>query len=236
VRVMPLLVPRHEQNQPIAIKSAAPGREQIVAVLFCDMRNFTSIADQRLPFDIVFLLNRYFAIVGEAVETAGGRLDKFIGDGAMALFGLEATPGEASRQALAAARAIADGTARLSDELAGEISRPVHVAIGIHVGPAIVGSMGFGMTMGVTAIGDTVNISSRLEAAAKEFDADMVISEAAAKLSGLDFSTGEQREIDIRGRARPLGVYVVGRGVPIPAEPLPPRAATQPKPGRRQAR
>ena len=69
VRVMPLLVPRHEQNQPIAIQTpAAPGREQIVAVLFCDMRNFTSIADQRLPFDIVFLLNRYFAIVGEAVE------------------------------------------------------------------------------------------------------------------------------------------------------------------------
>ena len=155
----------------------------------------------------MFLLNRYFAIVGEAVEKAGGRLDKFIGDGAMALFGLEAAPGEASRQALAAARAIVDGTARLSDELAGEISSPVHVAIGIHIGPAIVGSMGFGSTMGVTAIGDTVNISSRLEAAAKEFNADLVISEAAAKLSGLDFSAAEQREIDIRGRARPLGVY-----------------------------
>jgi adenylate cyclase len=218
VRVMPLLVPRSEQDQPVAIRSAAPGREQVVAVLFCDMRNFTSIADQRLPFDIVFLLNRYFAIVGEAVEKAGGRLDKFIGDGAMALFGLQSPPGEACRQALAAARVIVAGTARLSDELAGELSSPVHVAIGIHIGPAIVGSMGFGNTMGVTAIGDTVNISSRLEAAAKEFSADLVISEAAAKLSGLDFLAVEQREIDIRGRARPLGVYVVGRGVPIPNE------------------
>ena len=234
VSVMPLLVPRHEQHQPVATPSAAPGHEHVIAVLFCDMRNFTSIADQRLPFDIVFLLNRYFAIVGEAVEKAGGRLDKFIGDGAMALFGLEATPGEATRQALAAARAIVAGTARLSDELAGEISRPLHVAIGIHVGPAIVGSMGFGTTMGVTAIGDTVNVSSRLEAAAKEFDADMVISEAAAKLSGLDFATAEQREIDIRGRAHPLGVYVLGRGIPIPAEALATHPAAQPKPRRRK--
>ena len=160
---MPLLVPRHERSAPVQIRPSAPGHEQVIAVLFCDMRNFTTIADQRLPYDIVFLLNRYFAIVGEAVEKAGGRLDKFIGDGAMALFGLESAPGEACRQALAAGRAIIAGAARLSDELSGEISLPVHVAIGIHVGPAIVGSMGFGTTMGVTAIGDTVNISSRLE-------------------------------------------------------------------------
>jgi adenylate cyclase len=217
VSVMPLLAPRPEQDTPVAVRTSAPGHEQVIAILFCDMRNFTTIADQRLPYDIVFLLNRYFAIVGEAVEKAGGRLDKFIGDGAMALFGLETTPGEACRQALAAGRAIIAGAARLSDELAGEISLPVHVAIGIHVGPAIVGSMGFGTTMGVTAIGDTVNIGSRLEAAAKEYDADIVISEAAAKLSGIDFAALESHDIDIRGRARPLSVYVVRRGVAVPA-------------------
>ena len=217
VSVMPLLAPRPERDAPVQIRPSAPGHEQVIAVLFCDMRNFTTIADQRLPYDIVFLLNRYFAIVGEAVEKAGGRLDKFIGDGAMALFGLESTPGEACRQAIAAGRAIIAGAARLSDELSGEISLPVHVAIGIHVGPAIVGSMGFGTTMGVTAIGDTVNIGSRLEAAAKEYDADIVISEAAAKLSGIDFAALESHDIDIRGRARPLGVYVVRRGVAVPA-------------------
>ena len=74
---------------------------------------------------------------------------------------------------------------------------------------------------------------SRLEAAAKEFDADLVISEAAAKLSGLDFSAAEQREIDIRGRARPLGVFVVARGIPIPAPKLP--QAAQPKPSRQKS-
>ena len=95
--------------------------------------------------------------------------------------------------------------------------------------------MGFGSTMGVTAIGDTVNISSRLEAAAKEFNADLVISEAAAKLSGLDFSAAEQREIDIRGRARPLGVYVVARGIPIPAQPIAAHRRLKPKPSRRSS-
>ena len=170
--------------------------------MFCDMRSFTALADQRLPFDVVFLLNRYFAIVGEAVEKAGGRLDKFIGDGAMALFGLSAAARRGCRQAIAAARAILEGVRHLSDDLADESAARIDVAIGIHVGQTIVGTMGYGATMGVTAIGDAVNIGSRLEAAAKEFDADMVISEAAAKLSGLDFSALRlARDRDTRPRA-----------------------------------
>jgi adenylate cyclase len=166
---------------------------------------------------VVFLLNRYFAIIGGAVEAAGGRLDKFIGDGALALFGLAAPPGEACRQAIAAAAAIADGVNRLSDDLAAELKGSIRIAIGIHVGQAIVGTMGYGRTMGVTAIGDAVNIGSRLEAVAKDLDADMVLSLAAAKLSGLDFSGFHSREIAIRGRARPLEVLVVPRGAAVPA-------------------
>ena len=150
----------------------------------------------------------------------------------MALFGLEAAPGEACRQALAAARAIVDGIAAAErrtgrrDQQRRSMSRSASMS----ARPSSA-RWASARTMGVTAIGDTVNISSRLEAAAKEFNADMVISEAAAKLSGLDFSAAEQREIDIRGRARPLGVYVVrarhsdtrtgvaGTGGPAQAEP-----------------
>ena len=83
------------------------------------------------------------------------------------------------------------------------------MAIGIHAGPAIVGAMGYGGVMGVTAIGDTVNVASRLEAAAKEFDAAIVISDAAAVLSGVDLSAFEIREIEIRGSTKPLNVRVV---------------------------
>jgi adenylate cyclase len=135
----------------------------------------------------------------------------------MALFGLQSAPGEACRQAVSAAAAIVEGVRHLSDDLAAELQASIRIAVGIHVGQTIVGTMGYGATMGVTAIGDAVNIGSRLEAAAKELNADIVISEAAAKLSGLDFSAFESREIEIRGRARPLHVLVVPRGAPVPA-------------------
>jgi adenylate cyclase len=216
--VAPLLRPQPEQETLAEMAVSEPGHEKVVAVMFCDMRSFTEFADQRLPFDVVFLLNRYFGIIGSAVEKAGGRLDKFIGDGAMALFGLETPPGEACRQAITAASAIVEGVNRLSDDLSAELRASIKVAIGIHVGQAIVGTMGYGAAMGVTAIGDAVNIGSRLEAAAKELDADIVISEAATKLSGFDFSRFQSREIEIRGRARPLRVRAVPHGVPVPRE------------------
>lgn len=207
--VIPLLNPAVSLAVISGGPQSAPGRERDIAVLFCDIRGFTALADRRLPYDVVFLLNRYFAIVGRAVEQSGGRLDKFIGDGAMALFGLEASREQACRQALDAAASILVELDRLGAELAGEIGATLRVAIGIHAGPAIVGSMGYGGVMGVTAIGDTVNVASRLESAAKEADAAIVVSEAAAQLSGLDLSGYELRTIDIRGSAEPLAVRVV---------------------------
>ena len=217
VTVLPLLAAMRERALPAGARPAAPGREQEIAVLFCDIRSFTALADHRLPYDIVFLLNRYFAIVGRAVEQSGGRLDKFIGDGAMALFGLENSTADACRQALAASTAILADLDRLSEELAAEIPSPLKVAIGIHAGPAIVGAMGYGGTMHVTAIGDTVNVASRLEAAAKEFNAAIVVSDAVVALSGLDLSDYEAREIEIRGSTKPLHVRVVPQGATLEA-------------------
>jgi adenylate cyclase len=209
VTVMPLLAADRIRALPTGTRIATPGREQEIAVLFCDIRSFTALADRRLPFDVVFLLNRYFAVVGKAVEQSGGQLDKFIGDGAMALFGLHASKEEACRQALEAAAHILAELRHLDAELASEISGPLRVAIGIHAGPAIVGAMGYGGTMHVTAIGDTVNIASRLEAVAKQFDAALVVSESVVSLSGLDLSRFDTQTVDIRGSAKPLSVRVV---------------------------
>ncbi len=103
ISVVPLLVPSVEGIVPVGSQQVKPGREQEIAILFCDIRSFTMLTEERLPYDIVFLLNRYFAIVGQAVERSGGRLDKFIGDGAMALFGLSSSPEEGCRHALKAA-------------------------------------------------------------------------------------------------------------------------------------
>lgn len=221
VKVVPLLAA--DRSLPGVITGggqATPGREQEVAILFCDIRSFTAISDHKLPFDTVFLLNRYFAVVGKAVEQAGGRLDKFIGDGAMAIFGLNASRTEACRQALTASVTIIDDLARVSEELKDELRQPLRVAIGIHSGPAIVGTMGYGRTMGVTAIGDTVNVASRLESVAKEFNAAIVVSAAVARLSGLDFSDYEKRTVDIRGSSKPLDVHVVPQGTRLAVEPV----------------
>lgn len=196
----------------------AAGREREIAVLFCDIRGFTAISDSRLPYDTVFLLNRYFSVVGQAVERAGGQMDKFIGDGAMALFGIDTGKEEACRQSLRAAAQILDDLERLGREVAGEIPIPLRVAIGIHAGPAIVGSMGYGAVMHVTAIGDTVNVASRLETAAKDLDAAIVVSETVAALSGIDLDRFEAREIDIRGSARALAVRVMPQGTALSFE------------------
>lgn len=218
IAVAPLLVPATEAALPANSQETSPGREREIAVLFVDIRHFTTLTETRLPFDVVFLLNRYFAIIGKAVEQAGGRLDKFIGDGAMALFGLNTTPEEACRQALAAAAAIVTEIEKLAAELADELALPLRIAIGIHTGPAVVGTMGYGRVRNMTAIGDTVNVASRLESAAKEFEAAIVISEPVASLSGADLSGIESREISVRGRALPLKVYVIPREKA--AEPL----------------
>lgn len=219
ISVTPLLNPERGRAMPSAGLTSMPGREREIAILFCDIRNFTELSDHRLPFDIVFLLNRYFSVVGKAVEQAGGRVDKFIGDGAMALFGTQTTKNEACRQALSAAAAIMEGIAALNDELAGEIGAPLQVAIGIHVGPAIIGLMGYRDAMGVTAIGDTVNVASRLELAAKELDVAIVISETAARLSGVDLTAFNSCSIDIRGRADPLQVRAIPQGATVVVPP-----------------
>ncbi|NKL29219.1 2Fe-2S iron-sulfur cluster binding domain-containing protein [Rhizobium leguminosarum bv. viciae] len=218
VAVAPLLVPATEAALPANSQETSPGREREIAVLFVDIRHFTTMTETRLPFDVVFLLNRYFAIIGKAVEQSGGRLDKFIGDGAMALFGLNTAPEEACRQALNAAAAIVAEIEKLAAELADELALPLRIAIGIHTGPAVVGTMGYGRVRSMTAIGDTVNVASRLESAAKEFEAAIVISEPVATLSGADLAGIESREISVRGRALPLKVYVIPREKA--AEPL----------------
>lgn len=191
--------------------SRTRGQEREIAVLFCDLRGFTSLAERRLPFDTVFILNRYFQIVGEAVEEAGGHIDKFVGDGALALFGLNARPREAARQAVAASLRIREGVERLNTETRSELDRPLRIAMSLHAGPAIVGQMGYGAATSLTAVGDTLNAASRLEGLAKELDVELVISEDLATLAGLDLSEFEHQTVPIRGRAAPIDGWIVPR-------------------------
>jgi adenylate cyclase len=217
VTVTPLLPPTATARDGFARPAHMPGQEREIAILFADLRAFTQLSERKLPYDVVFLLNRYFNAMGGAVERAGGRVDKFIGDGVMALFGVGDAPGEACRQALAAARGMAEQLDALNRSLAHDLDAPLRIGIGLHVGPAIVGEMGYGSAIGVTAIGDAVNTASRLEGLAKEYHAQLVLSEAVAERAGVDLSRFDRHEIAVRGRQEMLAIRVVPEAKALPA-------------------
>ena len=170
--------------------------------------------------------------MGQVIEAQGGHVDKFIGDGIMALFGVEQEPEQACRQALAAARAMAFALEQLNRELAHDLPEPLRIAIGLHVGPAILGEMGYGRATSLTAVGDTVNVAARLEALTKEFDVQLVASTRLAERAGIDLGAFEERRIEIRGRRRPLRVRLVGDARALPVEVTPAgRAARRLGPG-----
>jgi adenylate cyclase len=194
------------------------GIEREVAVLFADLRAFTRMAEGRLPYDVVFVLNQYFKAMGDAIERQGGHIDKFIGDGIMALFGLEREAGQACHQALAGARAMSGALDQLNHRLANDLREPLRIGIGLHVGPVILGQMGYGRATTLTAIGDTVNVASRLEALTKEVAVELVVSSRLAEAAGIDLGGFEERRIEIRGRQRPLRVRLVGDARTLPLD------------------
>ncbi|HTA16372.1 MAG TPA: adenylate/guanylate cyclase domain-containing protein [bacterium] len=211
VSVMPLLPANAEAKDGFARPALFQGAEREIAILFADIRGFTKLSENKLPYDVVFMLNRYFAEMGAAVEEAGGRVDKFMGDGVMALFGLEGTPEEACLQALAASKDMVRRLEGLNLALAHDLPEPLRIGIGVHCGPAIVGEMGYGATLGLTAIGDAVNTASRLEALCKPYHCQLVVSQHAAERSGLDLSMYPKHSLEIRGRADALAAYTVDR-------------------------
>jgi len=192
------------------------GQELEIAVLFADIRGFTRVSEKRLPYDVVFILNRYFAEMGAAIEGAGGRIDKFIGDGIMALFGVDSDPATGARQALAAAREMGRRLDDLNASMASDLKEPLRIGIGIHIGPAIVGEMGYGQVRGVTAVGDTVNTASRLETLTKEHPSQLIVSSALAERAGVELPGAEAIEVDVRGRETRLGILVVQNASDLP--------------------
>jgi adenylate cyclase len=216
VEVTPLLPPFANAADGRRRVDLAQGSEREIAILFADIRGFTALSESRLPYDVVFILNRYFAAIGGAVEAAGGRVDKFIGDGVMALFGIERGAQAGCRDALAAARLMSARLDELNASLRAELDRPLRIGIGIHCGPTIVGEMGYGNVAAITAIGDAVNTASRLESLTKNFACELVVSEETASRAGLDLSAFPQREVEIRGKREVLAIRTLASAGELP--------------------
>jgi adenylate cyclase len=231
VEVTPLLPPFAHAADGRRRVDSAQGSEREIAILFADIRGFTSLAEGRLPYDVVFVLNRYFMAMGNAVEAAGGRVDKFIGDGVMALFGIESDARAASRSALHAARLMSERLGELNGSLRGELDQPLRIGIGIHIGPTIIGEMGYGSAIAMTAIGDAVNTASRLETLTKTYGCQLVVSEETVLRAGLDLSAFPRYEIEIRGKRDMLAVRTVASASDLSVARASPLAQVEPAAG-----
>jgi adenylate cyclase len=207
--VVPLVTPPTALADARADADPNLGREREVAVLFADLRGFTGLSETRLPYDVVFLLNQYFRAMGEAIEREGGHVDKFLGDGIMALFGLETTADEAAKAALRAAVAMGARLEQLNAALAAELETPLRMGIGLHLGPAIVGEMGHGAARQLTAVGDTVNVASRLDAVAKAHAAELVASSTLLERAGR--RPDATATVAMRGRSGEITVAIFTR-------------------------
>ncbi len=193
----------------VQVQNWSSGQEKVVSVMFADLRDFTKVSETRLPYDVVYLINQFSRSMGEAVEASGGRIDKFLGDGFMALFGVDTGPEEAARQALDAAGEMQRKLEALNAQLKGDLPQPMRMGIGLHSGSVVLGEMGYGSSRGLTAIGDAVNTASRLEAATKEFGCKICVSKATADLAGRAFPEEAKRSASLRGKAQVLEIYAL---------------------------
>ena len=185
------------------------GQEREICVLFADLRSFTRFSERKLPYDVVFFLNRYFETMGSAIERAGGIPNQFTGDGVMALFGIESGSEQGCRGAIDAAKAMVRGLAEMSASLAEELEEPLRMGIGIHSGPVIVGHMGRGEATSLTAIGDTVHVASRLQDLTKQYKCQLIISESVAQRARIDVSDYPRHELTVRNRAEPVAIRTI---------------------------
>lgn len=194
------------------------GQERKVVIMFIDIRESTKLAEHRLPFDVVFILNQFFSEMADTLEDTGGHYAQFNGDGLMALYGLDCDLHEASVQALQGVQQMMRRLEILNERLSVELHQPLRMGIGLHCGDAIVGQMGPPKTPIITALGDNVNIAARLEAMTKEFGVQVVVSADTAAAADIDFSAYHRHDVDVRGRETQIGVYAVedSKSIPVP--------------------
>ncbi len=207
--ITPLLPPDSSIKSSKNLPSYYDGAEQDIAILFADIRAFTSIAEKKLPYDVVFILNQYFKTMGKAVEVSGGKIDKFIGDGVMALFGIQKSPKEACLSALRAARSMSEGIQDLNFHLKEDLENPIKIGIGIHIGKVILGDMGYADSKSITAIGDSVNTASRLEGLNKDFQSELLVSKKVLDFAELDSINFISEKVNIKGRKEPLSIFII---------------------------
>lgn len=180
-----------------------------ITVLFSDIRNFTSISEGLPPEEVVELLREYFNTMVPIVLKHGGTLDKYVGDAIMGLFGAPLPQGDHAIRALRAALEMVAQLPLLSPKWEAKSGRPLQIGVGVNSGEAVVGVMGADSRREYSAIGDTVNLASRLEGVTKDFKTPIVVSHATVLALGDRFQVRELSELKVKGRQESVRVYAV---------------------------
>ncbi|MEG4798992.1 adenylate/guanylate cyclase domain-containing protein [Microcoleus sp. ARI1-B5] len=197
--------------------SAPVGQEKRIAILFADIRGFTAFAESLLPYDVIYILNRYFQKMGYVINRNGGMINNYMGDGFMALFGLENSE-KAAEQAVRAGVEMLEELDKLNPYFETLYRHRLRIGIGIHCGLAVVGNLGASKNQTVTAIGDAVNLASRIESANKQVGTSLLISEETYQ-EIKDLAIVNQRvSVQIPGKSGEYPLYEVVGMPPLPVE------------------
>ena len=203
------LVPAGADPEAARRPGGVQGHEQLVVAMFVDLRGSTALGETRLPYDVVFILNQFFAEMSESLAATGGHYAQFAGDGLLALYGLRGDIGPACRSALAGAAEMHRRLGLLNARLAPELAAPLRMGIGVHAGVAIVGSMGPPTAPTISAIGDTINSAARLESLSKQFAVTLVVSLDTLRYAGIALPEIPVHRVEVRGKVQQIEVLAL---------------------------
>ncbi|WP_168130323.1 adenylate/guanylate cyclase domain-containing protein [Synechococcus sp. PCC 7502] len=191
------------------VKFGKIGEEKFFAILFSDIRGFTKLSETMLPYDVIYILNRYFQAMGEVVDLHDGMINNFMGDGFMALFGIN-DPDRAAENSVRAALGMIEALEQLNSRIELLFANPLKVGIGIHYGTVILGAVGTRQQKNITAIGDAVNFASRIESANKEFGTTILVSTDIYQLVRNQVTiSSTPKEAKIRGKTGTYCLYEI---------------------------
>lgn len=194
-------------------------QERFAAFMFVDMRDSTRLAAAQLPFDSIFVVSRFVGAVCSAVVQAGGQPNQFPGDAVLAIFGLSSDPSTACRQALRAVPLVAARIDELNAVLQQQLQTEIRFGIGLHCGRAVMGQIGFSEHVTFTAIGDPLNVASRLEQLTKEMACEAIVSDQVFHHAGVSASNLPHLAARLRGRDEPVPVRVLSLAAQMPMPP-----------------
>ena len=202
----PTVVERVIQGDPLRLE----GERQTVTILFADLRGSTALAERLEPEQVVAVLNTYLRVMARCVIDAGGILDKFLGDGLMAIFGAMGDPTHGAAGAMRAAQQMRAQLSALNIERAAREEPVMRFGVGVHTGDVVLGAVGLPERSDYTAIGDTVNTAARMESLTKEFQVDAVLSsDTAERLDSDGVTLRPLGEAQVRGKSAPMRVFTL---------------------------